>query len=287
MIPAGGLADTSGNSTGWSCVGLAGGGAQNEFKSLCGAKPPQKRRWTHAGRWLAIGTMEIAPRMFGVQADDCGSTCLVCVARPLDRGWERLFQDDWQRHPEQSRDNWLRCRQDVSMACRGTQRQDPTMAAEAQPAFFTETRCIGALNRRRLFCNQALRRCRKGAMPTACTPAQVEFPRPEGRVVAAGFDGGRITTDAGARLPGAADRVIGLTRRLAAPRPVRRPHLERDDANQPVALVVLLSGLCADVRAGADRCAAGQRRHGVCLPVAGRCPGPCRAATSRRLRVCK
>jgi hypothetical protein len=34
--------------------------------------------------------------------------------------------------------------------------------------------------------------------------------------VVAGFDGGRITSDAGALLVGAADRVIGLTRRLAA-----------------------------------------------------------------------
>jgi hypothetical protein len=42
----------------------------------------------------------------------------------------------------------------------------------------------------------------------------------------AGFDGGRINSDAGVLLPGAADRVVGLTWRLAAtpdhPRP-RRP----------------------------------------------------------------
>jgi hypothetical protein len=38
----------------------------------------------------------------------------------------------------------------------------------------------------------------------------------QGRAVVASFDGGRITSDAGALLLGAADRVIGLTRRLAA-----------------------------------------------------------------------
>ena len=53
-------------------------------------------------------------------------------------------------------------------------------------------------------------------MPTDCIPAQFEFPRLEGRAVVASFDGGRITTDAGALLLGAADRVIGLTRRFAA-----------------------------------------------------------------------
>jgi Transposase DDE domain group 1 len=42
-----------------------------------------------------------------------------------------------------------------------------------------------------------------------------EFARVEGRAVVASFDGGRMTSDAGALLLGAADRVIGLTRRLA------------------------------------------------------------------------
>ena len=57
-------------------------------------------------------------------------------------------------------------------------------------------------------------------MPTDCTPAQFEFPRPKGRAVVASFAGGRITTDAGALLPGAADRVIGLLQGHA-PRTVR------------------------------------------------------------------
>ena len=53
-------------------------------------------------------------------------------------------------------------------------------------------------------------------MLTECNPPLFEFARVEGRAVMAGFDGGRITSDAGALLLGAADRVIGLTRRLAA-----------------------------------------------------------------------
>ncbi len=53
-------------------------------------------------------------------------------------------------------------------------------------------------------------------MPTECNPTLFDFARVEGRAVMASFDGGRLTSDAGALLLGAADRVIGLTRRLAA-----------------------------------------------------------------------
>ena len=52
-------------------------------------------------------------------------------------------------------------------------------------------------------------------MPTECSPTLFDFARVEGRAVVALFDGGRITSDAGALLLGATDRVIGLTRRLA------------------------------------------------------------------------
>jgi hypothetical protein len=53
-------------------------------------------------------------------------------------------------------------------------------------------------------------------MPTECNPNLFDFAPVENRTVVASFDGGRITTDAGALLLGAADRVIGLTRRFAA-----------------------------------------------------------------------
>jgi Transposase DDE domain group 1 len=53
-------------------------------------------------------------------------------------------------------------------------------------------------------------------MPTECSPDLLEFARVEGRAVVASFDGGRLTSDAGALLLGSADRVIGLTHKLAA-----------------------------------------------------------------------
>jgi hypothetical protein len=52
-------------------------------------------------------------------------------------------------------------------------------------------------------------------VPTECNPDLFEFARVEGRAVVAAFDGGRITSDAGALLLGVADRVVGVTRRLA------------------------------------------------------------------------
>jgi hypothetical protein len=53
-------------------------------------------------------------------------------------------------------------------------------------------------------------------MPTQCNLNRFAFAPAEGRPVVASFDGGTITSDAGALLLGATDRVLGLTRRLAA-----------------------------------------------------------------------
>src|SRR5690349_6127066 len=53
-------------------------------------------------------------------------------------------------------------------------------------------------------------------MPTQCNPELFDFARADGRAVVASFDGGAITSDAGALLLGATDRVLGLARRLAA-----------------------------------------------------------------------
>ncbi len=52
-------------------------------------------------------------------------------------------------------------------------------------------------------------------MQTDCIPDLFEFEAVEGRPVAAAFDGGSITSDAGAMLLGAADRAIGLV--IASP----------------------------------------------------------------------
>jgi hypothetical protein len=63
-------------------------------------------------------------------------------------------------------------------------------------------------------------------MPTECNPEQFEFARVEGRQVVAGFDGGAMTSDAGALLLGATDRAIGLVGRLAGCfRDARKPEL--------------------------------------------------------------
>ena len=53
-------------------------------------------------------------------------------------------------------------------------------------------------------------------MPTECIPALFEFPPLEGRQVVASFDGGAITSDAGALLLGQTDRALRLTERFAA-----------------------------------------------------------------------
>jgi hypothetical protein len=53
-------------------------------------------------------------------------------------------------------------------------------------------------------------------MPTECSRDLFGFAPVEGREVVAAFDGGAITSDAGALLLGATDRAIGITRRFAA-----------------------------------------------------------------------
>src|SRR5829696_7461208 len=52
-------------------------------------------------------------------------------------------------------------------------------------------------------------------MPTQCSADLFDFAPVEGRRVEAGFDGGTITSDAGALLLGATDRVVDLVGRLA------------------------------------------------------------------------
>jgi hypothetical protein len=53
-------------------------------------------------------------------------------------------------------------------------------------------------------------------MPTECIPDLFGFSSVEGRRVVAAFDGGAVTSDAGALLLGATDRAIGLIDRLVA-----------------------------------------------------------------------
>jgi DDE family transposase len=53
-------------------------------------------------------------------------------------------------------------------------------------------------------------------MPTQCNPTGMIFGRAGGRTVVAEFDGGLVTSDAGALLLGATDRAIRLVERFAA-----------------------------------------------------------------------
>jgi hypothetical protein len=53
-------------------------------------------------------------------------------------------------------------------------------------------------------------------MPTECNPKLFEFAPVEGRQVVAAFDGGAITSDAGALLLGETDRAIRLSERFAS-----------------------------------------------------------------------
>lgn len=52
-------------------------------------------------------------------------------------------------------------------------------------------------------------------MATECSADLLGFAHVEGRSVVAAFDGGKITSDAGGVLLGAADRAIGLVGRFA------------------------------------------------------------------------
>src|SRR6516165_8290782 len=53
-------------------------------------------------------------------------------------------------------------------------------------------------------------------MPTECRPESFDFGMVEGRVVDAAFDGGLVTSDAGALLLKTTDRAVGLINRFAA-----------------------------------------------------------------------
>ena len=53
-------------------------------------------------------------------------------------------------------------------------------------------------------------------MPTECSQDSFDFGTVEGRRVVGAFDGGLITSDAGALLLGATDKAIRLIERFAA-----------------------------------------------------------------------
>ncbi len=78
-------------------------------------------------------------------------------------------------------------------------------------------RCIGAPKSAKIIVpTKFFVERRISPMQTECSAELFAFAPVEGRAVVAGFDGGTLTSDAGALLLGATDQVIGLTRRFAA-----------------------------------------------------------------------
>jgi hypothetical protein len=98
-------------------------------------------------------------------------------------------------------------------------------------------------------------------MPTQCNPNLFAFAPAEGRPVVVSFDGGAITSDAGALLLGATDRVLGLTRRLAACfKDSRDPAYTEHALETPVMQRVV--GACEQAGGLTQRlCAAGRQKH--------------------------
>src|SRR6201987_4288136 len=118
-------------------------------------------------------------------------------------------------------------------------------------------------------------------MPTECNPNQLEFARVGGRRVVAAFDGGKLTSDAGALLLGATDKVLGLTRRLAtcfqdSRDPTYTVHrLETLLMQRIVGIALGYEDLNDPDRLGHDRVMAvlsGQveAAHATCAPLAGK-----------------
>src|SRR5215213_3944485 len=130
-------------------------------------------------------------------------------------------------------------------------------------------------------------------MPTECSPALFEFAPVESRAVVAGFDGGAITSNAGALLLGITDRGIGLVRRFAVCfRDARAPERVEHEVITLVGQRVFGSALGHEDLVDHDRLRhdpvlanlAGKlkARRAGCAPLAGR--APCPEPTSRRCR---
>ena len=65
-------------------------------------------------------------------------------------------------------------------------------------------------------------------MLTQCSPTEMEFGRAGGRRVVADFDGGLVSSDAGALLLGETDKASREIRRTPIPMPKRRSFVSRN-----------------------------------------------------------
>src|SRR5580704_3256822 len=75
--------------------------------------------------------------------------------------------------------------------------------------------CIGTLDLRKSCCENGLSRRQGSPMQTECSADLFGFAPVEGRKVVAAFDGGRMTSEAGALLLGATDGQLRLVERFA------------------------------------------------------------------------
>src|SRR5215475_13055873 len=89
-----------------------------------------------------------------------------------------------------------------------------------KPAYLTLRNASGRRISESSFATKTFRRFEGAPMTTDCSTNLFGFTEVEGREVVAAFDGGAITSDAGALLLGAADRAI-------------RPHLRQGNSHSP------------------------------------------------------
>src|SRR3712207_2983646 len=100
-------------------------------------------------------------------------------------------------------------------------------------------------------------------MPTQCSPDRFAFAPVQGRKVVAAFDGGTLTSDAGALLLGATDRAIRLLERFAACFTAQRS-AEAIEHTRPALVGQRVYGICLGYEALLDH---DQIRHDPVLAL--------------------
>ena len=104
--------------------------------------------------------------------------------------------------------------------CGGSADRSPTSAR------ISHKECIGAADHDKPLCRNDFTYSSSAPMPTKCSRDFFGFAPVEGRDVVPAFDGGAITSNAGAHLLGGARPAIGMMQRLAACfHDERQPHL--------------------------------------------------------------
>src|SRR5271155_2052169 len=90
------------------------------------------------------------------------------------------------------------------------------LAQRAKPAFLTRAAHRGPESAKLVLRSTSYADSKGTPMLTQCSPTEMEFGRAGGRRVVADFDGGLVSSDAGALLLGETDKAIGLIDRFTA-----------------------------------------------------------------------